>query len=151
MRSGQLLDGTSRPHIPITAEVSRAVYEKAGVGPDDLDVVELHDAFASAELEHYVSLGLAAEGDAGRLLKAMMASSRTGPIANPGGGLLSRGHPIGATGGAQLVEVYRQLTGEAGPRQVEDARIGLTHTMGGTEFELESNVCMVHLLERLDA
>jgi acetyl-CoA acetyltransferase len=147
LSSGALLDGVEHPERTVTADVARTVYEDAGIGPDDIDVVELHDAFASAELEHYASLGLCPPGEVGALARAGL-ERRASVVVNPSGGLMSRGHPIGATGAAQLAELTRQLRGEAGPRQVEGARVALSHTMGGTVFELESNACMIHVLER---
>ena len=124
-------------------------YERAGVGPDDLDVVECHDAFSIGEILYTEALGLCADGDGGRLA----ASGRTalggsGPTVNPSGGLLSRGHPLGASGIGQITELVWQLRGQAKGRQVEGARIAAAHTMGASEFELDANVCAVFILER---
>lgn len=106
-------------------------YEDAGVGPEDLDVVELHDASASSEILHTEYLGLCAPGEGGRLVE----SGATGPggriIVNPSGGLLRKGHPIGATGIAQIVELTEQLQGRSGARQTAGARIGLAENGGG--------------------
>jgi benzoylsuccinyl-CoA thiolase BbsB subunit len=148
LASGQLLDGARSPERTVTEIVARRAYEAAGIGPEDVDVVELHDAFASAELDHYLSLGLC-DDEPGALVRSGATSlGGAGPIVNPGGGLMSRGHPVGATGAAQVGEIARQLWGCAGRRQVPGAAVGLTHTMGGTVFELESNVCAVHVLVR---
>lgn len=110
-----------------------AAYEQAGVGPRDLDVVELHDASASSEILHTEYLGLCAPGEGGRVIEAGLTalggSGRT--VVNPSGGLLRKGHPIGATGIAQVVELYEQLLGRSGPRQVEGARIALAENGGG--------------------
>jgi acetyl-CoA acetyltransferase len=132
----------------VTAEINRGVpedmtsfgatriaaaraYERAGVDPNDLDVVELHDAFTVAELLHYESLGLCAPGEGGRLVNER-ATTPTGRIpVNPSGGLLSRGHPTGATGVAQIVELCWQLRGVAGARQVENPRLALAQCQGG--------------------
>ncbi|MEW6261657.1 MAG: thiolase family protein [Thermodesulfobacteriota bacterium] len=109
----------------------RTAYEKAGLGPADLDVIECHDAFAIAELLHYEALGLCAAGESGGLA-AEGRTTLSGDIpVNVSGGLLSRGHPPGATGLAQVHEIVTQLRGEAGPRQVSGARVGLAHCMGG--------------------
>ena len=106
-------------------------YEKAGYGPEDLDIVECHDAFTIAEILHYEALGLCPTGDGGKLV-AEGETQLGGRIpVNVSGGLLSRGHPVGATGLAQVVEIVTQLRGEAGPRQVEGAKVGLAQCMGG--------------------
>jgi acetyl-CoA acyltransferase len=110
---------------------ARAAYEQAGMGPDDLDVLEVHDAAAPAELIVTEELGLAAPGEGPELFRS--GATRIGgriPI-NPGGGLLSRGHPIGATGCAQLTELADQLRGRGGARQVADAKIALAENGGG--------------------
>jgi acetyl-CoA acyltransferase len=110
---------------------SQAAYEQAGAGPDDLDVVELHDAAAPAELMTYEELGLCGEGE-GPALLASGATRLGGRIpVNPSGGLLSKGHPIGATGCAQLVELTDQLRGRCGQRQVAGARLALAQNGGG--------------------
>jgi acetyl-CoA acetyltransferase len=109
------------------------IYEEAGLGPNDLDVVELHDASASSEILHTEYLGLCPVGEGGRVIEAGLTglggSGRT--IVNPSGGLLRKGHPIGATGIAQIVELYEQLLGRSGARQVTNARIGLAENGGG--------------------
>lgn len=108
----------------------RNVYERAGLGPEDLDVIETHDCFSVAEVLAYEQFGLCAEGEGGRL--ADDGSTRIGgriPV-NTSGGLLAKGHPLGATGLAQIGEIVTQLRGEAGARQVEGARVGLTSNMG---------------------
>lgn len=114
-----------------TQAAARHAYEKSGVDPCDLDVVELHDAFTVAELLHYEALGLCARGEGGRLVDER-ATALNGRIpVNPSGGLLSRGHPTGATGVAQIVELYWQLRGAAGARQVADAHLALAQCQGG--------------------
>jgi acetyl-CoA acetyltransferase len=110
---------------------SREAFERAGVGPRDLDVIELHDASAPAELMYYEELGLCEEGEGGRLVDE--GATRLGgriPV-NTSGGLLRKGHPVGATGLAQVVELTEQLRGQSGPRQVEGARIALAQNGGG--------------------
>ncbi|MEU1957254.1 thiolase family protein [Nocardia rhamnosiphila] len=148
IRSGALIDrGKPQPQHNVTRRASHAAYEIASVAPEDLDVCEVHDAFTIGEYEHYESLGLCAPGQAGMLIETGATELSTpGVVVSPGGGLLSRGHPIGATGAAQMAEIVTQLRGEAGDRQVDHARVGLTHTMGGTDYQLESNVCVVHIL-----
>ncbi len=110
---------------------SSTAYEEAGVGPQDLDVVECHDASAPAEISAYESLGLCAKGEGGKLVQE--GATRLGgriPV-NTSGGLLRKGHPVGATGIAQIVELTEQLQGRSGDRQVEGARVALAHNGGG--------------------
>lgn len=115
-------------------DMSRAaatrVYEDAGVGPDDLDVVELHDCFTTNELISYEALGLTPAGTAERFIADGDNTYGGRIVTNPSGGLLSKGHPLGATGLAQCTELVWQLRGAAGPRQVEGARLGLQHNIG---------------------
>jgi len=106
------------------------VYEAAGIGPDDVDVVELHDCFTANELITYESLGLTPEGTAERFIVEGDNTYGGKVVTNPSGGLLSKGHPLGATGLAQCAELVWQLRGAAGDRQVEGARIGLQHNLG---------------------
>lgn len=127
-----------------TRVAARAAYEDAGIGPQDVDVVELHDAFTAGELLHYEGLGLCAKGEGGRL--ALDGATQLGgriPV-NVSGGLLSKSHPLGATGVAQFCELVWQLRQEAQGRQVEGARIALAHSQGGTG--LEAGVSCVTLL-----
>ena len=126
----------------VTRLAAQQAYEMAGLGPQDLHLVELHDCFATAELLHYENLGLCGEGEAGRLIDSG-ATALGGRIpVNVSGGLLSKGHPIGATGVANMVEIVMHLRGEAGQRQVEGARIGLSHVLG---FGAATGV---HILEK---
>lgn len=106
-------------------------YEQAGIGPEDVDVVECHDAFTIAEILHYEALGLCKPGEGGRYVAEGHASLGGKCPVNVSGGLLSRGHPLGATGIAQVVEIVTQLRHEAGARQVDGARVGVAHCMGG--------------------
>ena len=106
------------------------VYERAGLGPRDLDVVEIHDCFSVAEIIAYEKLGLCAEGLGGELLDEGATTIGGRIPVNTSGGLIGKGHPLGATGTGQVAEIVTQLRGEAGPRQVTDARIGLTSNMG---------------------
>ncbi len=122
---------------------AEVAYRMAGIGPADVDVAELHDCFTVAELLAYEDLGFCERGKAGTWLRAGNAALGGELPCNPSGGLLSKGHPIGATGVAQLCEVFWQLRGEAGDRQVEGARIGLTHNVGGN-----GQVCCVNIARR---
>ena len=126
-----------------TRKAAREAYEMAGVGPRDLDLVELHDCFATAEILHYENLGLCADGEAGKLIdEGETAHGGRIPV-NVSGGLLSKGHPLGASGVANLYEVSTHLRGEAGGRQVEGARLGLTHVIG------LGSACAIHILEKV--
>jgi len=125
----------------------RMAYERAGIGPSDLDVIECHDAFSIAEIMHYEALGLCGEGEGGRLIDENVTALGGRIPVNVSGGLLSRGHPLAATGVAQVEEIVRQLRGEAGPRQVEGARIGLAHCMGGDKAA-DTKSCTVMVLAK---
>ncbi len=135
--------GFAHPDVnTLTRNAADRAYEQAGVGPEDLDLVELHDCFATAELVHYDNLRLCEPGAAGEWIDRR-GPWRDGEIpVNVSGGLISKGHPIGATGVANLYEVATHLRGEAGDRQIEGARVGLTHVIG------LGSVCAVHILER---
>ena len=125
-----------------TRRAAAAAYEMAGLGAEDVDLVELHDCFATAEILHYENLGLCDDGEAGRMIDdGEVALGGKVPV-NVSGGLLSKGHPLGATGIANIYEVSTHLRGEAGQRQVEGARIGLTHVIG------LGSACGIHILEK---
>ena len=126
----------------LTRNAAAKAYETAGVGPQDLDLVELHDCFATAELIHYDNLGLCEPGAAGDFIDSG-APFRDGttPV-NVSGGLISKGHPIGATGVANVFEVTTHLRGEAGDRQIPDAKVGLAHVIG------LGSACAIHVLEK---
>ena len=126
----------------LTRNAARQAYEQAGVGPEDLDLVELHDCFATAELVHYDNLMLCKEGGAVDFFESG-ATWRDGttPV-NVSGGLESKGHPIAATGLANIWEVCHHLRGEAGDRQIENAKVGLAHVIG------LGSACGVHILEK---
>jgi acetyl-CoA acetyltransferase len=129
-----------------TRLAAKAVYDKAGVGPEDIDLIELHDCFATAELVHYENLGICADGEAGRLIDEGVTQLGGRIPVNVSGGLLSKGHPLGATGLANIYEVATHLRGAAGQRQVEDARLGLTHVVGGGPGK--GTACAIHILEK---
>ncbi len=126
----------------LTRNAARQAYESAGIGPEDLDLVELHDCFATAELVHYDNLMLCKEGGAVDFFESG-ATWRDGttPV-NVSGGLESKGHPIAATGIANIWEVCHHLRGEAGDRQIENAKVGLAHVIG------LGSACGVHILEK---
>ena len=126
----------------LTKNAATQAYEMAGLGPEDLDLVELHDCFASAEMLHYGNLGLCKDEDAGRYVdEGRFEIGGIMPV-NLSGGLLAKGHPTGATGVANLYEICTHLRGEAGVRQVKNARIGLAHVIG------LGSACGIHVLEK---
>jgi acetyl-CoA acyltransferase len=115
----------------MTARAAREVYEQAGVGAEEVDVVELHDCFSANELITYEALGLCGEGQGHELVEAEATTyGGSGPVVNPSGGLISKGHPLGATGLAQCSELTWQLRGQAERRQVDGAKVALQHNIG---------------------
>ena len=117
--------------LSVAIEAGKQAYEMAGVGPEDIDVAEVHDCFTIAEMMAYENLSFAKPGEGRELIRAK-ETYREGKIpVNVDGGLLSKGHPIGATGGSQIRTIVHQLRGEAGTMQVEDPEIGLVHNIGG--------------------
>lgn len=118
-----------------TGPAARAAYEIAGIGPEAVDVIELHDAFTVGELLHYEGLGLCPKGEGGRLARDGDTALGGRVPVNTSGGLISKTHPVGATGVAQFAELTWQLRGEAEGRQVEGAKIALAHSQGGTGLE----------------
>lgn len=131
---------------PITQRTARAAYEQAGIGPGDVDLAEVHDCFSIAEVLRVEGLGLFPIGEyPARVERGEAEIGGLLPI-NPSGGLLGKGHPLGATGVAQMVELVRQLRGEAGARQVAGARIGLAHCRGGKAAGIEGAACTVNIV-----
>ena len=127
----------------VTRRAAKEAYEMAGIGPNDISLVELHDCFATAEILHYENLGLCKDGEAGRMIDdGEVALGGRIPV-NVSGGLLSKGHPLGATGIANIYEVSTHLRGEADKRQVEGARFGMTHVIG------LGSACGIHILEKV--
>lgn len=128
-------------------KTAKQAYEMAGIGPRDVDCIELHDAFTISEIIHYEDLGLCEKGEGGKLIDsgATWLGGRV-PV-NPSGGLLSKGHPLSATGIAQIVEILWQLRGVAAKRQVEGAKVGLAHVMGGYVSGLESGAVSIHIFK----
>ncbi|RLF38252.1 MAG: thiolase domain-containing protein [Thermoplasmata archaeon] len=125
-----------------TVKASREAYKQAGIQPKDVDVAEVHDCFTIAEILAIEDLGFVKKGEGGKAVEEGL-TARDGEIpVNPSGGLKAKGHPVGATGVAQVAEIVLQLRGEAGKRQIPDARIGLAHNIGGSGAS-----CTVHILE----
>jgi len=142
-----LVSGRHEPAEPAVERAARRAYELAGVGPQELDVVELHDAAAPAELIVYEELGLAGAGEGAALLRSGATELGGRVPVNVSGGLISKGHPVGATGCAQIVELTEQLRGRAGARQVDGARIALAENAGGF-LGTESAAVAIHVLAR---
>jgi len=129
----------------MTVAAAQQVYEAAGVGPEDIPVVELHDCFSTNEFVTYEALGLTPEGTAEKFVLDEDNTYGGRVVTNPSGGLLSKGHPLGATGLAQCAELVWQLRGQANARQVEGARLGLQHNLG------LGGACVVTLYEKVDS
>lgn len=132
----------------ITRRSAELAFAQASLAPQDLDLVELHDAFTIGELLYYEALGLAEDGDGPRLIHDGVTRLNGNLPVNVSGGLLSKGHPLGATGTAQIVEVTAHLRGEAGQRQVADAKVGLCHCTGGGISGMDHGACSIHVLTR---
>ena len=136
--TGQALDGFQLSSLdedyarwPALSRAAQSAYRMAGIGARDVDLAEVHDCFAIAELIAYEELGFCAKGEAGAFVAAGRSDYGGDVVVNPRGGLIGCGHPLGATGVAQAAEVFVQLRGEAGARQVPDAAIALTHNNSG--------------------
>ncbi|MFJ7203326.1 lipid-transfer protein [Streptomyces sp. NPDC098789] len=125
--SGSCIDVVGKP---MTAAAARQVYERSGLGIEDVDVIELHDCFSVNELLTYEALGMCEDGASGKLVESGATTYGGRWVVNPSGGLISKGHPLGATGLAQAAELVWQLRGQAGPRQVPGASVGLAHNIG---------------------
>jgi len=134
-------------HWVLDYEKSKKAYEQAGCGPDDIDVAEIHDAFTIAEIMHYEGLGFCAEGEGGLLLESGGTTIGGRIPVNTSGGLLAKGHPVGATGVAQLIEITMQLRGQCGKRQVKGAQLGLAHCMGGDKHG-DTKSITIHILAK---
>jgi len=149
LTSGIFVDGIEDTTIDeITVRCAKETYETVGFGPEEVDVAEVHDAFASAEVFYYEALGFCKQGEGLELLRSGATAIGGRIPVNPSGGLLSKGHPVGATGVAQIVEIVEQLRGEAGARQVEGAKVGLTHCTGGGIAGMDHGACTIHVLVR---
>ncbi len=152
IRACVLNSGTRTPYgiVDVKSEMSiraaKQAYEIAQIKPLDVDICELHDPFAIAELIHYEDLGFCRPGEAGKMIDEGRTDLDGEVAVSSSGGLLGRGHPLGATGVAQIAEIFWQLRGEAGLRQVKDAKVGLAHVVGGGVTKLESGACGVTIL-----
>ena len=128
----------------MSVRAARLAYQRAALGPGDVDLCEMHDPFTIAEIIHCEDLGFCPPGDGGAYAATGRSAIGGGGVAvSPSGGLMAKGHPLGATGVAQAAEIYWQLLGEAGARQVPDARVGLAHTVGGGVTKLEAGASAV--------
>jgi len=141
---GALTDRSSLSHIPAAVEAAGKAYQMAGLTPDDIDFAEVHDCFTIAEIMASEDLGFFGRGEGWKAaMEGKTARDGEHPI-NTSGGLKSKGHPVGASGVGQLIEVWKQLRGTAGERQLPgNPRIGLTHNVGGS-----GQTCVVHIFER---
>jgi acetyl-CoA acetyltransferase len=138
-----LFQRESYTRVPASEAAAERAYADAGITPTDLDFAEVHDCFAIAELLAYEDLGFCGRGEAGTLIESGATALDGDLPVNTSGGLKSKGHPIGATGAGQAVEAFKQLTGRAGERQLDDPKRGLTHNVGGS-----GGAAVVHVFER---
>ncbi len=139
---------TSMTFEPLTHMTATDAYERAGIGPGDVNMAEVHDCFSIAEVLRVEGLGLFPQGKYPAAVEAGEADLGGRLPVNPSGGLLGKGHPLGATGVAQVVEIVRQLRGEGGDRQIPDAKVGLAHCRGGKAVGIEGAACTVQILVR---
>ncbi len=147
LTSGKYYTGFRDMTTPeITVRGAKQIYEETGIGPEDVDVAEVHDAFSIAELLYYEAFGFCKPGEAIHLIENGDSSIGGRIPVNPSGGLLCKGHPVGATGIAQICEITWQLRGEAGDRQVAGAKVGLTHCTGGGITGLDHGACSINIL-----
>jgi acetyl-CoA acetyltransferase len=140
-------DPTATGHFEVDRTTARAAYEQAGVDPSDIDVAEVHDAFTATEVMHYEDLMLCPPGEGPKYVADGHTALGGRIPVSTSGGLLSKGHPLGATGIAQIHEIVTQLRGEARERQVPGARVGLAHCAGGF-LDGDVAVSAVHILGR---
>jgi acetyl-CoA acetyltransferase len=139
---------TSMTYEPLTWATAQDAYERAGIGPDEVDFAEVHDCFSIAEILRVEGLGLFEQGTYFEAVQRGDAHIGGRLPINPSGGLIGKGHPLGGTGVAQVVELVRQLRGECGDRQIEGARVGLAHCRGGKAVGIEGAACTVQILIR---
>jgi acetyl-CoA C-acetyltransferase len=145
--SGTFADDLDITTFGLTKRAAKEAYEMAGLGPKDIDLTEVHDCFAIAEILHTEDLGFCKKGEGGKFVEEGRTEIDGDTPISTSGGLLSKGHPVGATGVAQIVEVVEQLTGQSGERQVKNAEIGMAHCMGGF-FHGDGATVVVHILAR---
>jgi acetyl-CoA acetyltransferase len=149
LRTGTVdVEPTSMTFEPLTWATAQDAYERAGIGPEEVDFAEVHDCFSIAEVLRVEGLGLFEQGEYPAAVERGEADIHGRLPVNPSGGLLGKGHPLGGTGVAQVVELVRQLRGEAGDRQIEGARVGLAHCRGGKAVGIEGAACTVQILVR---
>ncbi len=145
--SGTYPDDRSYTFFDTDVRAAAAAYEMAGLGPEDIDLAEVHDCFSVAEIVHYEDLGFCRKGEGGRFIEEGHSGIGGKIPVNTSGGLLSKGHVIGATGISQIIELVRQLRGQAGERQVEGARVALQHNGGGF-IHTDTASCFIHILSK---
>ena len=147
----ELLSGTytypDEVHEACSSRAAKRAYERAGIGPEDVNVVEVHDAMAPAEIKLYEELGFCKEGEGVRMIDEGSTMINGRVAVNPSGGLAAKGHPVGATGLAQIAEIVWQLRGEAGDRQVPNPKVGMTQNQGGLVAG-DNAACVVTILKR---
>ena len=145
--SGTYPDDRSYTFFDTDVRAAEAAYRMAGLGPEDIDLAEVHDCFSVAEIVHYEDLGFCRKGEGGRFIEEGFSEIGGKTPVNTSGGLLSKGHVIGATGISQIIELVRQLRGQAGRRQVEGARVALQHNGGGF-IHTDTASCFIHILRK---
>jgi benzoylsuccinyl-CoA thiolase BbsB subunit len=133
---------------PLGSKTAHMAYEMAGLGPEDIDVIELHDAFANEEILRYEELCICKQGEGIRLVRDRDTWVGGKIPVNPSGGLLSLGHPLSASGVRNITEIVLHLREQAGERQTPNAKVGLAHMLGGTLAGVEAGACSVHILAR---
>lgn len=148
VKSGVYRGRPDRTLSELSTRVAQIAYEAAGIGPEDVDVCELHDPFAITELWHCENLGFCGRGEGGRFVETGQSEIGGKVAVSPSGGLLAKGHPLGATGVAQVAEIYWQLRDEAEERQVPEAKVGVAHTMGGPVTGIDAGACSMQILMR---
>jgi acetyl-CoA acetyltransferase len=149
LRTGSVeAEPTSMTFEPLTWATAQDAYERSGLGPEDIDFAEVHDCFSIAEVLRVEGLGLFPQGGYPAAVERGEADITGRLPVNPSGGLLGKGHPLGGTGVAQVVELVRQLRGEAGSRQIEGVKAGLAHCRGGKAVGIEGAACTVQVLTR---
>ncbi len=145
--SGTYPDAGSYTYFDTDVRAAEAAYKMADLGPKDIDLAEVHDCFSVAEIVHYEDLGFCRKGEGGRFIEEGQSGHGGKTPVNTSGGLLSKGHVIGATGISQIIELVRQLRGQAGRRQVEGARVALQHNGGGF-IHTDTASCFIHILRK---
>ncbi len=145
--SWQLGEDEALASFPASKDASRQAYRMAGLEPKDIDVGEIHDCFSVTEVINYEDLGFCEKGQGHKLIREGVTTLEGEKPMNPSGGLLAKGHPIGATGVAQIAEIFEQLRGQAGKIQVADVNVGMTHNIGVGRDNTGSVGC-VHILTR---